>query len=149
MGMLDSILPTPAKLYWDSIVGGKKDPITESDFSPEELSAMRQMIERQKKAQGGITYADYATSDQPGLSSLLSPAGRVANSLGQFTYQNDPEGTSIADNYDFNPMFKDLPLSEQVMNFLGTFGWSGLHRAGEDILPPGKGRNVKIRLPKR
>jgi hypothetical protein len=149
MGMLDSILPTPMRLYYDSVVGGKKDAITEADFSPEELAAMRRMVEQQKASQGGITYADYADSSQPGLSSLLSPAGRVANSLGQFTYQNDPEGTTVTDNYDFNPIYKDLPLSEQIMNLLGSFGWSGLHQLGEAALPPGKGRPVKVRLPKK
>lgn len=149
MGMFDSVLPVPAKLYMDSVLLGKKDPITESDFTPEELAAIRRMVEKQKASQGGITYADYAASDQPGLSSLLSPAGRVANSLGQFNYQNDPEGTTVTDNYDFNPVFKDLPLSEQLANLMGTFGWSGLHQYGENVLPPGKGRKVNIWLPKR
>ena len=149
MGLLDSFLPTPAKLYMDSVVSGKKDPITEADFSPEELAAIRRMVEQQKAAQGGIYYGDYGESDQPGLRSLLSPAGRVANSLGQFNYQRDPEGVTVSDNYDFNPTFKDLPLSEQIANFLGTFGWSGLHQYGENVLPEGKGRKVRIRLPKR
>ena len=149
MGLLDSVLSTPMRLYLDSVVSGNKDAITEANFTPEELSAIRQMVEKQKASQGGITYADYAASDQPGVSSLLSPAGRVANSLGQFTYQNDPEGTTVSDAYDFNPMYKDLPISEQIANLLGTAGFSGLHTIGENVLPPGKGRSVKIRLPKR
>jgi hypothetical protein len=148
-GLLDSVLSTPMRLYLDSVLSRKKDPITESDFTPEELAAVRQMVERQKASQGGITYADYAASDQPGVSSLLSPAGRVANSLGQFNYQNDPEGTTVTDNYDFNPTYKDLPLAEQIANFLGTAGFSGLHTIGENVLPPGAGRTVKIRLPRR
>lgn len=147
MGMLDSILPTPAKLYLDSVVSGKKEPITEADFSPEELAAIRKMIGN--KAQGGITYADYDASSQPGLSSLLSPAGRVANSLGQFNYQADPEGATVTDDYDFNPVFKDESLLLKALSILGTGGFSGLHMLGEEKLPPGKGRPVKIRLPKR
>ena len=149
MGIFDSVLPGPARLYLESVLLGKKDPITESDFSPEELAAMRRMIEKQKSSQGGVTYADYAAPDQPGIPSLLSPAGRVANSLGQFTYQTDPEGTTVNDAYDFNPTYKDLPLTEQIANLLGTMGFSGMHTIGEKVLPPGTGRPVKIRLPKR
>ena len=147
MGLLDSLIPTPAKLYWDSVVAGRKDPITESDFSPDELAVMRKMIGN--KTQGGITYADYDPSAQPGLSGLLTPAGRVVNSLGQFTYDSDPGGTTVTDAYDFNPVYKDESLLLKAMQILGTGGFAGLHMIGEDRLPPGSGRQVKIRLPKR
>jgi len=147
MGLLDNLLPTPAKLYWDSVVAGKKDPITESDFSPDELAVMRRMIGN--KTQGGITYADYEPSAQPGLSGLLTPAGRVVNSLGQFTYNSDPEGKTVTDAYDFNPVYKDESTLLKAMQILSTFGWAGLHMIGEDVLPKGSGRPVNIRLPNR
>jgi hypothetical protein len=149
MGLLDDYLPTPAKLYWDSIVGGKKDAITEADFSTAELEAMRKMILQQKAMQGGITYGDYPESEQPGVSALLSPGGRVATSLGQFGYQQGPEGITISDNYDFNPVYKDESLLLKALSILGTKGFSGLHMLGENVLPPGKGRKVDIRLRNR
>lgn len=148
-GLLDSVLPTPARLYLDSIVGGKKGQITEADFSPEELAAIRRMVEQQKAAQGGVTYSNYAESDQPGISSLLSPAGRVANSLGQFNYEKDPEGVTVTDSYDFNPVYKDESMLMNIGQLIKTMGFSGAHLLGEYMLPPGEGRPVKIRLPKR
>jgi hypothetical protein len=146
MGMLD-LLPTPAKLYLESVVGGKREPITEADFSPEELAEMQKLIGG--RAQGGITYADYNPAAQPRMAGLLTPAGRVATSLGQFNYQADPQGTVITDEYDFNPTYKDESLLLKALSILGSAGFSGLHMLGEHALPAGKGRPVKIRLPKR
>jgi hypothetical protein len=148
-GLLDSVVPTPVRLYWDSIARGKRGPISEADFTPEELAAIRRMVEQQPASQGGITYANYSNAEQPGIGSLLSPGGRVATSLGQFTYQRDPEGVTVSDNYDFNPIYKDESPLIKALSTLGTLGFSGLHMIGEHVLPPGKGRPVKIRLPNR
>jgi hypothetical protein len=151
-GIMPSVmgaLPTPARLYLESIVGGKRGPITEQDFTPEELGAIRRMVDQQKESQGGIDYGAYQDRDQPGLSSLGSPAGRVANSLGQFTYQRDPEGTTVSDNYDFNPMYSEQPALIKALSMLSTLGWSGAHMLGESVLPPGSGRPVSIRFPNR
>ena len=146
MGMLD-LLPTPAKLYLESVIGGKRDPITEADFTPEELMEMQKLIgDRQ---QGGISYADYGTAAQPRLAGLLTPAGRVATALGQFNYQTGPEGATITDEYDFNPTFKDESLMHKAMSILGSGGFTGAHLLGEYMLPPGKGRKVNVRIPRR
>lgn len=146
MGMLD-LLPTPARLYLETLAAGKREPITEADFSPQEIDAIQSLIAGAREP-GSVHYSDYG-KDQPGLMGLLSPKGRVANSLGQFNYQQTPEGTVVTDNYDFNPMFKNESPLLNVMSGLGTAGFSPLHLLGEYLVPPGKGRQVRIKLPKK
>jgi len=150
MGLLDDILgnvPTPVRLYYESVLRGKKDPITEGDFSDSELMAMRQLVGTNNA--GGTSYDNYKESDQPGIPGLLSPMGRVANSLGQFDYKADPEGITISDNYDFNPVYGEDSMLLKLMQVVKTGGFSALHMLGENVLPEGKGRKVKIRLPTR
>lgn len=143
---LSDLLPTPARLFLESM-GGKRDPITEADFSPEELEAIRQLVEQPKTVKG-VGYQDYDPSmlEQPGLAGLLTPRGRVANSLGQFQYRKGPEGTTVTDKYDFNPTYKDESALIQALSALGTGGFSPLHTLGEYLMPPGKGRDVRIKL---
>ena len=99
--------PTPLKLAWDSIAKGSKEPITEADFAPEELSAMYELTRAQKG--GAVNYPTYGDNfvENPGVPGLMTAKGRVANSLGQFNYKDDPEGTTITDKYDFNPLYSD------------------------------------------
>ena len=154
-GGLLRMLPTPARLYIEAIMG-KKAPITEKDFSKDELDAMRSLV---ASGRGGAV--DYGTYDRAipapslfnmpattsvGVPGLLTPQGRVANSLGQFNYKVSPEGIEIADNYDFNPTYKDESALVQGASALGTGGFSALHTLGEYLLPPGRGRPVKVRL---
>lgn len=87
---------TAVRLYNDVIQRGRRDPITERDFSPAEQEEMRRMVEA-KSAQAGspagsIDYKDY----RPG-SALDS------NALGGFRYLIDEMGNiSVKDQYDFN-----------------------------------------------
>lgn len=144
MSSLLDLLPTPAKIYFDSIVGGNRSDITEKDFTPEELQALRILVANSQQP-GGVSYGDYG-GDQPGIPGLLTPRGRLANTLGQFQYKKDPEGITVTDAYDFNPVYKDESALLQALTVLGTGGFSGGHLLGEYMMPPGKGRNVKIRL---
>jgi len=143
--MLD-LLPTPAKLYLQAL-SGNKEPITEADFSPAELEAIQSLIAGSQR-QGAVQYPDYG-SDQPGMMGMFNPKGRIANSLGQFNYQQTPDGTLVTDKYDFNPTYKEDSSLINVLNALGTAGFSPMHLLGEYLVPPGSGREVKIKLPKR
>jgi hypothetical protein len=146
------MLPTPAKLYVESVLQGKREPITEADFSQDELAALKELIAAAPG--GGVTYDTYgkvsaSPANAAGMPGLLAAKGRVANSLGQFDYASDPEGTTVTDSYAFSPVYKNLPAIANVAAALGTVGYSPLHLLGEHMLPQGKGRPVRIRLQSR
>jgi hypothetical protein len=149
--MLD-LLPTPARLYIEALTG-KEGTITEANFTPEELDAMRNLVAGVGGGTGGVGYDDYQKvkpapslfnsplTTQPGLAGLLTAHGRVANSLGQFNYETAPDGgVTITDNYDFNPYFKNDSLRDKIMYA------DPLHLLGEYLRPPGTGRPVRVKL---
>lgn len=151
------MFPTSARTFIES-VQGNRGPITEGNFSPEELDVMRQLIAQQKQSAdaGSIQYRDYydlarkrwdsqgtpVSSLTPGLMSMGDPYGNVQTTLGRFRYARDANGNLIVeDTYDFNP-----PPDSQTVDYAAT-GPYGLIRgyAGEKI-PPGAGRPIKINL---
>ena len=136
-------VPTPIKLFADSMMGSK-EPITEKDFTPDELAEMARLL--QESPSGVSDYRQYGGT-QPGIPALLTAKGRVVDSLGRFNAKFDPEGATITDKYDFNPTYtKENPLV-QALQGLGTGGFSAVHALGEAVLPPGQGRDVNIRVP--
>lgn len=136
----DSVMPTPARLYWETVARGKRDPITSADFTPEELKAIRDLVSRGKR--GAVTYGEYGDPSF-GVGGMFSPEGRVANALGQFNYEKTPEGMTVRDKYDFNPVYSEQPLWKQALTpFSGPF--APLHLLGEYAVPPGNGRSVQI-----
>ena len=141
--------PTAARTLLETIQG-KKEPITESNFSPKELVVLRQLIES-TGGRGDVQYKDYLNlmkkeqqekgtipmSINPSPLSVLDPIGNVQTTLGRFTYSQDANGNLVVvDKYDFNP----------VPSFSGAYG-AIRNYAGEKI-PRGSGREVKINLGK-
>jgi hypothetical protein len=151
------MFPTAARVFLESMQG-KRDPITEADFSPEELKQIRQLIDS-TEGRGSVQYPDYVDlmKKQPGvtasyLPSLLSiadPLGNLQTTLGRFKYVRDADGTLRAiDNYDFNPLKTDASstFGESRSGMLGPYNMLRAY-AGEK-LPPGTGRRVNINLGK-
>jgi hypothetical protein len=139
---------------------GVKTPITEKNFKPEELDAIRQLIALKGSDKGSITYGDYVALAQklskdgpmpmsftPSLFSMGDPLGNIQTTLGRFSYRTDPKGNvQIIDKYDFNPPMQQ-DMREARTGDYGAFGPYGMIReyAGEKI-PPGTGRDVLINL---
>ena len=153
--------PTSARTLLET-AQGKRDPITESHFSPAELDVMRQLITQKGGNTGDVQYADYvklqkqlqkqggglAMSVTPSILSMGDPLGNVQTTLGRFRYVRDAEGNLvIQDTYDFNPPPEGMS-QEHYTGAYGAFSPYGLIRgyAGEKI-PPGSGRTVNIKLP--
>lgn len=142
---------------------GKKDPISESHFSPEELEVMRQLIALKGGDKGSINYGDYIKTGMqmreggklpmsvtPGLFSLGDPLGNIQTTLGRFRYARDVNGNmQIVDTYDFNPPVVGGTTQEARTGEYGALGPYALIReyAGEKI-PTGYGRKVNINLGK-
>ena len=150
--------PTAGRVYLESMQG-KKNDITEADFSKEELAAIKQLI-MSTNNRGSVQYRDYKplmdkspgipASYLPSVTSMLDPLGNIQTTLGRFKYVRDPDGTLRAvDTYDFNPVNTpnaDAMLAEANTGALGPYNMLRVY-AGQK-LPPGTGRRVNINLGK-
>ena len=143
-----NLFPTSAKTLIETLQGNKEQ-ITEKNFTPEELTALKNLIEITQN-RGNVQYADYIdlmkkqqkesgkipVSMTPSILSILDPIGNIQNTLGRFTYSRDPQGNLIVvDNYDFN---RQRPSSDFIIGAIRNYA--------QERLPVGSGRNVKINL---
>ena len=151
--------PTSARTLIET-AQGNRDPITEKNFSPEELAMIKQLVMLKGGDAGDIQYKDYSTLARamwaqgqtpmtlsPGLLSMGDPRGNIQTTLGRFKYARDAKGNLVVqDTYDFNPP-QEGAMQEQRTGDYGAFGPYGLIRdyAGEKI-PPGYGRPININL---
>jgi len=130
---------------------GKRDPITEADFSPDELKKIRQVIES-TQGRGNVQYKDYVNQKRkmlqeeilplvdlpPSILAITNPLGNTAATLGRFKYVRDADGNLRAiDDYDFNPTNMDSYSPYAI-----------LRRYAGEKMPPGTGRPVNINLGK-
>jgi hypothetical protein len=157
-----SSFPTSGRTFLET-VQGKRDPLTEGNFSPEELAVMKEMIALKGGDKGDIQYGDYQAlakamrargqifaSTTPSLFSMSDPLGNVQTTLGRFKYGRDAKGNLVVqDTYDFNPPQDPNSMQEQRTAEYGAMGPYRLIReyAGEKI-PPGRGREININLGK-
>lgn len=99
--MTDSIFPVDARTYFQTLFGNR-EPITERDFSANELANIQAAIEANQRRtgasnRGNVGYADYPKGDQIGAG--YEP---IENTLGRFNYRRLPSGEIVAtDRYDF------------------------------------------------
>jgi len=143
------MFPTSAKTLIET-AQGNKDPITEKNFTPEELVALQKLIASTNE-RGDVQYPDYynlmtkerkekgtiPASLMPSILSMADPIGNLQTTLGRFTYSRDADGNLIVvDKYDFN----------KPSNLGGMYGLMRNY-AGEKI-PTGFGRDVRINLGK-
>jgi len=141
--------PTAGRVFLESMQG-KRDPITETDFSPEELKQIRQVIES-TEGRGDVQYKDYIKAKKkllqermafadlpPSILAITNPLGNTAATLGRFKYVRDADGNLRAiDDYDFNPTNMDSYSPYAI-----------LRRYAGEKMPPGTGRPVNINLGK-
>ena len=162
-------LPLPARLYIDSVIKKETTPIDENYFSTEELNSIKDLIAssvlntNKKVTPGYVNYNTYknnsSISDLNLISGLFTKSGKIANSLGQFNYELDENGDIIVkDIYDFNAYIKGKktagteyseadPISKIIAN-ISYLGYPALSALGQEVLPEGSGRQIKIKIPK-
>ena len=146
------LFPTAGRVYLESMQG-KRDPITEADFSPEELNRIRQLV-NSTEDRGNVQYKDYRKLKRdlmqkgenvgvlgPSLFAIGNPTGNAMMTLGRFKYVRDPDGTLRAvDEYDFNNINPDNLAPSNIYGMLRQYGY--------EKMPPGTGRPVNINLGK-
>lgn len=117
--MADSIykkaVPAHIRTFVETLAG-KKDPITEKDFTAEELEQIRSAVRSaqatptirySKKDPKGtpinaVDYTDYDTKQVKRADLDISHSAAARNTLGRFRFQKTPDGRTIAiDTYDF------------------------------------------------
>ncbi len=95
---------TMVKWYNDAVQKGRKEPFTEKDFTPENLSLLEKYV-RDKAAKtgknsGSITYNDYPYGKGKEKEGQYDD---ISLTLGQFKWKIDEDGTiHIDDQYNFN-----------------------------------------------
>jgi len=154
--------PTAGRTFLETVQGNRQ-PITEQQFTPEELKVLNELVKLKGKPNGTITYEDYRALDGarqaqgrrsantlPSISSLFDPLGNVQTTVGRFSYVQMPDGTvQIQDNYDFNP--PGVPGATQEAR-TGEYGALGPYQLIRDYasekIPPGYGRSIRINLVK-
>ena len=151
-----SLFPTAGRVFLESMQG-KRGPITEADFSPEELNNLRQLIGSTEE-RGNVQYKDYVKQKKkmlnegtfvfadlpPSILAITNPLGNNAATLGRFRYEKDAEGNLRAiDDYDFNPPDAGKKSLSNSLSPLGI-----LRKYAGEKMPPGTGRPVNINLGK-
>lgn len=137
-----------------STVQGVRSPITERNFSPDELGAMQRLIQQKGGGkQGSINYRDYdavaGDVDTQGMASMATPLGNVRTTLGQFRYQYDPQQGryQIQDTYDFNPASSSMSMEGKEGGLLLDPKYYAARWYAGETIPPGEGRDVHVALP--
>lgn len=100
-------VPAPARLYLQAMAG-RKQPVTESDFRPDELNAMRALIQaaQQQGHQHAVTYDPYYAVYQS-KAVPAADADNIRNSLGRFNFNaENGGGYTVTDKYDFDNEFR-------------------------------------------
>ena len=111
----NAVIPVNVRQFASHLFGDRS-PITESQFTPEDLAAIRFAIEKRGGgASGSIGYGDYSpqgfssfSDPGEGLVGMLhksytDPAYRMETTLGQASYRQLPDGSYVVeDKYNFN-----------------------------------------------
>ena len=144
-----NIFPTAGRVFLESMQG-KRGPITEADFTSDELNQLRQLI-NSTEGRGNVQYKNYVNAKKkllkermafadlpPSILAITNPLGNTAATLGRFKYVRDADGNLRAiDDYDFNPIEGDSYSPYAI-----------LRRYAGEKMPPGTGRPVNINLGK-
>lgn len=160
--MLKQVVPMDVRTFGSTLFGSR-EPITEKNFTKEELAAMQQAVDtavkRTGQAQkGSVQYVDYPRGEQIGPD--FKPVGQT---LGRFSYEKQPDGTTvIRDRYDFynegrkgnveayekmGKGEKALTVSGRALKNLVTGNLRGIPDELADAYIGREGRDVTIQLP--
>ena len=155
-GAVTRRLPTAGRTFIESMQGSR-EPITETNFTPDEQNMIRQLVASKGTPQGSVTYEDYGrhaeglrrqgqqlSSPSPSVFSMGDAFGNVQTTLGQFGYKKDKAGNiQVTDAYDFNPS----PAGHEAVEATKWYSpYNALRSYAGEKMPPGTGRAVRLNL---
>jgi hypothetical protein len=162
--LVKKIVPAQVRTFV-STLAGNRDPITEKDFTADELKQVRDAITKSRERQTGkrfikeegdklarqhydptVDYKDYGKGmDNTRRDFNVGSDAAIRNTLGKFSYEKTPEGRLIAkDSYDFkDDLVKESKVRPSAdyekMSALGKIGTLAkdtiVHPRGISTLP--------------
>ncbi len=149
-------LPSNQRVYLSTVLDKNVEPLTNRDFTAQELATIQKLIELKGGESGAIKYKDYPKVKE-GESALARPLSgnefpyeNIRTTLGQFTYKLNPKTKQyeISDVYNFNAN----PLTKNIVegDYIGRFAISPylIARAyGQNVVPELTGRKVALTVP--
>jgi hypothetical protein len=138
--LVKKIVPAQVRTFAETVMG-KRDPITEKDFTADELKQARDAITKSRDRQTGkrfikeegdklarqhydptVDYKDYGEGKDRVINDFNVGSGAaMRNTLGRFKYEKTPEGRLVAtDTYDFkNDLADKIPGIPRTKDYEG------------------------------
>jgi len=112
-----NVVPMDVRTY-SSTLFGNRDPITEKNFTKQELAGMQDVINQsQKRGGNSVQYKDYDKFIGINARPEYDPQIATHDTLGRFNYQSAPNQTVITDRYDFsNPQRQEAVDAYSKLN---------------------------------
>jgi hypothetical protein len=158
--LVKKIVPAQVRTFVET-VRGKRDPITEKDFTEDELKQARDAVIKSRERQTGkrfikekgdklarqhydttVGYKDYGTGkDETRQDFNVGSGAAMRNTLGRFKYEKTPEGRLVAtDTYDFkDDLVKQFPKIPKTKDYEGLNTVKKIGKLAVDTLKPSAG----------
>lgn len=158
--MLKEVVPLDTRTFVSTLFGNR-DPITEQNLNPEQIMALREVVQtaEQKGRKGNVQYSDY---EKFKAGPQHNPHISLENTLGRFNYTQNPDGSiTVTDRYDFvnpqreeaikayegmGPARKALEVAKRSLSKPFTFPLTLASELGNAYIGR-EGRDVKINVP--
>ena len=158
--LVKKIVPAQVRTFV-STLAGNKNPITEKDFTEDELKQARDAVTKSRERQTGkrfikeegdklarqhydetVDYKDYGK----GMNNMrrdfnVGSDAAMRNTLGRFKYEKTPEGRLVAtDNYDFkDDLIKQVPGIPRTKDYEGLSTLEKVGKLAADTFRPSAG----------
>ena len=157
--LVKKIVPAQVRTFVET-VRGKRDPITEKDFTDEELKQARDAVVKSRERQTGksfikekgkplkqhydetVGYKDYGKGKEETRNDFsVGSDAAMRNTLGRFKYEKTPEGRLIAtDTYDFkDDLAKQFPKIPRTKDYEGLSTAQKVGKLAADTFRPSAG----------
>jgi hypothetical protein len=158
--LVKKVFPAQVRTFVSTLTGNK-DPITEKDFTDEELKQAKDAVVKSRDRQTGkrfikeegdklarqhydtsVDYKDYGKGkDETRQDFNVGSNAAMRNTLGRFKYEKTPEGRLVAtDTYDFkDDLAKQYPEIPRTKDYEGLNTVEKIGKLAVDTLKPSAG----------